>query len=110
MNVSYNGFMENTLTMEADATLEAGVAVTVGEDGKVYPCKEGDALCGYAVNVREGYACVQLAGFVSMKRAGNILPGMRKLSADAEGRVCENAQGRECLVLANDGENVGFIL
>jgi len=110
MNVSYMGYNEAVLTLEADSTLEAGMAVTVKEDGKAHPCLEGDALCGYAVNVREGYAAVQLQGFVNMPSQEEIAPGMKKLSVNAQGQVFEDAQGRECLVLSSDGEYTGFIL
>lgn len=110
MNISYNGFGENALTMECDSSLTAGMAVTVKEDGKAYPCSEDDAICGYAVNVRENYAAVQLTGFVNMKSEGNIKPGLKKLSVNAEGKITENSAGREFLVLCADGENTGFIL
>lgn len=110
MNVSYNGFGENILTMECDEGLKAGMLVTIKDDGKVYGATQGDVICGYAVNVREGYAAVQVEGFVNVSSEGEVKPGMKKLSVTADGKLTEDAQGREFLVLSTDGEYTGFIL
>lgn len=111
MNISYNGFNAKTLTITCDESVAEGMAVTIREDGSVYPCGEDDSFCGYAVNVRGGYAGVQFSGFVKMKSAGEIAPGMKKLGVDAEGNITEKDTGRECIVIINypDG-TVGFIL
>lgn len=110
MNVSFNGFNENTITMEASSVLKAGDLVTVSAQGVACPCKEGDAICGYAVNVRDGYAAVQVAGFVKVQGASTVTAGLKKLSVDTNGKVAEDAQGREFLVLCADTDGVGFIL
>lgn len=110
MNIAYNGYCEASLTMLCDETLEQGMAVTIKEDGMAYPCKEGDSFCGYAVNVRNKYAGVQFSGFVRMKSAGEILPGMKKLSVNKNGEITEAEEGRECVVIMNyDDQTVGFI-
>ena len=110
MNVSYMGFNENVMTVEADATLKAGDVVTINAQGIASPAKEGDAICGCCVNAREGFAAVQFTGFVTAKCAGAISAGMKKLGVDAQGRVVESDSGRELLVMCADTECVGFIL
>ena len=110
MNVSFNGFNENVITMQADESLKSGDLVTLTEEGVATPCKEGDIICGYCVNAREGFAAVQVTGYTVAKCGGGVTAGMKKLSADAQGKVTENAQGREMLVLYADTESVGFIL
>ncbi len=110
MNIAYNGYNENLLTMPCDSALEQGMAVTVKEDGKAYPCMEGDVFCGFAASVRGNYAGVQFSGFVRMKADGEIPAGMKKLTVGAEGRITEGAEGRECIVLENyEDQTVGFI-
>ena len=111
MNISYNGFMENTMTSEADETLEvAGVPVKVTSEGKVSPCAEGDKICGVAVNVREGYVSVQITGFVELPCEGSIEAGYQTVAAAKNGAVKADASGREVLVLKAENGTVGFIL
>lgn len=111
MNLSFNGFNENTITFEADSALvKAGVAVTLGDDGKVSAAKEGDKICGVAVNVREGFAAVQVTGYVNLPAAEKIPCGFQKITADAQGRAQLNDTGREVLVVISETDTVGIIL
>lgn len=111
MNLSFNGFNENTLTFEAEDTLtQAGVAVKITAEGKVAPCEEGDKICGYAVNVREGYAAVQLKGFAAFPKEGDITPGWQTIAATASGKVTVSESGTEMLVVAVDADTAGIIL
>ena len=110
MNTSYMGFNENVMTVEADENLKAGDIVTINTQGVATPAKEGDAICGYCTNAREGFAAVQFTGFVKAKCAGAVTAGMKKLGVDAQGRITEDAQGRELLVMCADTDSVGFIL
>lgn len=111
MNISFNGFGENTVTFEADASLtKAGVPVTITAEGKAAPCTNGDKICGVAVNVRAGYAAVQLQGFVQLPADSAIDCGFNTVSATADGKVAADDNGREVLVITSDGDTVGFIL
>ena len=110
MNVSYNGFGENILTMECDEGLKAGVLVTLKDDGKVYGAKDGDAICGYAVNVREGYAAVKLAGYAELPVESAVNVGFVKLSAASGTALKEDTNGRECLVVSSGTDTIGVIL
>lgn len=111
MNLSFNGFFENTITFEADASLtKAGVPVKVTEDGKAAPAATGDRVCGVAVNVRAGYAAVQLRGYTELPCTQAIPCGYQTIGADAQGNVCLAEGGTEVLVVAGDDNKTGFIL
>ena len=110
MNVSFNGFNDFMVTMEADASLEAGDMVTISAQGKACPCAEDGAICGYAVSVRDGYAAVQICGYVNVPADKSLTAGVKKLSVDSNGKVKENTQGREFLVVCTGNESAGIIL
>lgn len=111
MNLSFNGFGENTLTFEADSTLtQAGVLVTLTSEGKAAKAKEGDKICGFATNVRAGYAAVQLKGFVSVPKEGELTPGWQTVSASAEGKVVADEDGTQVLVVCVEDGTAGIIL
>lgn len=111
MNLSFNGFGENVITFEADATLtQAGVAVTITEEGKVSPAVEGDKICGVAVNVRDGYAAVQLKGYMELKTSEKIPCGQRALGVDAQGKLTLSDEGTQAIVVMSQDDKAGFIL
>lgn len=111
MNVNFNGYGENVVTFIADESItEAGVPVKMSENGTVSKCAESDAFCGVCVGVRDGYAAVQLSGYVTMNAGAKIDVGYKKLVAEANGSVSENSTGREYLVVDSTENTVGFIL
>ncbi len=111
MNISFNGFGDNTVTFEADTSLTcAGVPVTITQQGKAALCEEGDTICGVAVNVRGGYAAVQLKGYVELPVSGDCGYGFVKLVAAADGKVKVSDSGNPVLVVSADADTVGFIL
>lgn len=111
MNVNFNGYGENVLTFIADSSItEAGVPVKMTEDGTVAKCGGNDVFCGVCVGVRDGYAAVQLAGYVKMPALVKIAVGYKKLAADQNGNVVTNTSGRELLVVDSTANEVGFIL
>ncbi len=110
MNKSFMGFMENTITFECDETVKAGAPVKVSESGKVTACEDGDRICGVCVNVRDGFAAVQVAGFVTLPCDGAVNCGYTKVSATAEGKVKADEAGAQVLVITADEETAGFIL
>ena len=98
MSVSFNGFNEGVLTFEAVNGVEAGKPVMVSASGKVQAATSG-AFCGICLNVREGYAAVQLSGYVTVPCSGSVSVGYQKLAADSSGKVkADNNNGREYLV------------
>ena len=111
MNVNFNGFGENVLTFIADSGLtETGVPVKMSDNGTVAKCSRNDVFCGVCVGLRNGYAAVQLAGYVRMPAAAKITVGYKKLAADSNGGVAVNSSGRELLVVDSTATEVGFIL
>lgn len=111
MNVNFNGYGENVLTFIADSSItEAGVPVKMSADGTVAKCGGNDVFCGVCVGVRDGYAAVQLAGYVKMPALAKIEAGYKKLAADQNGNVVTNTSGRELLVVDSTAKEVGFIL
>ena len=111
MNLSFNGFNENVITFEAEPALtKAGVAVKITADGKAAPAVEGDSVYAVAVNVRDGYAAVQVGGFVNVPAAEKIPCGMQKISVNAEGCAVCDESGAQVLVVVSDEQSAGIIL
>ena len=76
MSVSFMGFNEGVLTFEAVSGVAAGKPVMISESGKVQAVSSG-AFCGICLNVREGFAAVQLSGYVKVPFSGSIMPSGR---------------------------------
>ena len=111
MNVNFNGYGENAVTFETDGLVNtAGVPVKMTDDGKVTACASGDVFCGVCLSVRDGYAVVQLSGYVTMPAKTKIAAGYKKLAAGENSAVAVSASGREYLVLNSTADSVGFIL
>ena len=73
MNVNFNGYGENVATFIADSALtEAGVPVKISADGTVAKCASGDLFCGICLGVRDGYATVQLSGYVRVNTSAKL--------------------------------------
>ena len=111
MNVGYNSVFDNIITFDADSTLEsANVLVTLTDDGKAKKAGAGDDICGYAVNLRGDICGVQVKGYMNVPQDGTVKCGLKKISADAQGRAALNEAGREVLVIFADGDTAGIIL
>ncbi len=111
MITSFKGFGENSVTFEADSTLTAaGVPVKITTDSKVAPCAAGDKICGVALSVRDGFACVQLKGYTELPLSGSCALGFTKIAAKSGGKAGADDTGREVLVLYAQSGTVGFIL
>ena len=111
MNVNFNGYGENVLIFIADSGLtETGVPVKISDDGTVAKCSGNDNFCGICVGLRNGYAAVQLAGYVRVSTAARIEPGYKKLAAGSTGNVAVNTSGRELLVVDSTATEAGIIL
>ncbi|MBQ2688125.1 MAG: hypothetical protein IJF52_05815 [Clostridia bacterium] len=110
MNIGFNGFCENTVTFEADSTVEKGTLVKLIDDNTVGACTEGDKVVGVCVNVREGYAAVQIKGYAEIPVEGAVNVGYQTFSAASDKSVQFDAQGRECLVVSTDTDSIGVIL
>ena len=68
-------------------------------NGTVGPCDAGDAFCGVAVNVRGGFAAVQLSGYTQATYTGTApAVGYQTMSAAGSGAVQTGAAGRSILI------------
>ncbi len=110
MNVSFNGFGENVVTFETEGSVSAGMPVMVSASGKVKAAS--GVFCGICLGVRNGYAAVQLSGYV--KTAYDTAPavGYTKL-VGKNGKISTDASdGREYLVVDIDtvAKTAGIIL
>lgn len=111
MNINFNGYGENVLTFIADSSLtEAGVPVKISGDGTVAKCSANENFCGVCIGLRNGYAAVQLSGYIKMPASAKIAPGYKKLATGSDSTVAVNSSGRELLVLDSTATEVGFIL
>lgn len=112
MNLDFKGFNENVATFVADETVKVGDLVAVSDNCQVAPCVADDEIAGVCVNVRNGYATVQLSGYVEAKADEKITPGYYNISAvDNETVKTSDTAKRGCLVISCDDDmNVSFIL
>ena len=113
MDISLNGFLENAATFAAAEGTVPGIPVKLTANGSVGPCAAGDGFCGVALNVRGGYASVQLRGYVVLSYSGTApAPGWQGLLAAADGKVEADASGHAFLVTDVDtaAQTCGMIL
>lgn len=103
MKVAFGGYGEKLVTFEATEGVAAGAPVMMSANGTVSPCTAGKPFCGIAVNVRDGFAAVQLAGYVRLPYAGTApAVGYQTLVGDGAGKIKTDAGGRQLLVVDTD--------
>lgn len=114
MSLSFLGYDEKVLTFEAASGLEAGDLVKISANGKVAEAStDGDVFCGKALNVRNGFAAVQLSGYMEAAYSGTVNLGYQSVSIDENGKVeVPESGGHEILVVTIDSTNhkIGFML
>lgn len=109
MEINFNGYQENVLTLACESTVAAGDLVAMSASGTVGKAEDNSAFIGVCLSERDGYAAVQLGGYVEMKKSGTVNLGFTKLVASGDS-VKAGSSGKECLVIYSDDTNVGFIL
>ena len=113
MNFSIKGYGENTATFRTTGLVCTGHTVTMADNLIVSPCEASDDFIGIAISTRDGYAGVQLDGYVMTDYTGTAPSvGYCGLVSDGKGGVRADANGRQRLVVEVDKNNnkVGFIL
>ena len=110
MKVCFNGFGENVLTFETQGTIDVGDPVMISGNGKVK--KATSNFCGICTGLRNGYASVQMSGYVRTAYTTAPEVGYSKLSASNGKVTADDVNGREYLVLDVDTTEhiVGIIL
>jgi hypothetical protein len=104
MNVSYEGIGEKAVTMKAADGLATGMLSKISQSDTAAACGEGDVFHGKALSVREGYAVIQLDGFVSAPYTGTAPqratgPGVRR---GRSVRPCGRGERQSMLVVSVD--------
>ena len=113
MNISIKGYGENTATFATDGVVCASHVVKLSDNLTVCRCDDGDFFAGVVVNVKSGYACVQLDGYVTVNYSGDAPSvGYCALVTDDSGGVYADEAGREYLITDIDKTNktIGIIL
>ena len=112
MNVDFKGYDENVATFIVSGNLSEGQFVTIADDYTVEAASSGDEIIGCCVGVRDGYAAVQLSGYVEAKSNGTVNVGLTGLSAYSADTVQASNSAGKHKVIYSDSENnkVGFIL
>lgn len=114
MSISFGGVGELCVTFKTDGSVTKGCPVKMSGNDTVAACADGNRFIGVAIDAAEdGYATVQLAGFVTMSYSGTAPSvGYANLAANSAGGVKTATGGGEYLVLdVNTSDNtVGFII
>lgn len=102
MSVSFCGFDEKFLTFKAATGLTAGEPVKMSANNTVAACSSGDAFIGIAVNVRNGYATVQMGGYATLTYSSTApTVGVNLLAADDSGGVAVSQSGGKAVLAVN---------
>ena len=100
--ISFEGIGELVATFACEETVQAGQVVKVTGPGTVGPCSDGDRFCGVALSAADGYAAVQLAGFITVAAGEDVTEGWCALAADGSGGVKTLESGNKYWVVASD--------
>ena len=109
MEINFNGYRENALTFACTSAVKAGDLVKMSASGTVAPADANGDFIGVALSVRDGYAAVQLDGYVEYAKNGTVNTGVVKLVNTSTG-VKAAESGIDRLVVYVDSNTVGFIL
>lgn len=109
--INFSGYNENVVTFAVDdSTVLMGTPVKMTSSKTVGACSDGDNMIGVAVNVRNGYAAVQLTGYIEMPTDEELTVGYNTLCAAQGGKIKSSENGREYLVAYVDSDIAGIIL
>lgn len=87
MSISFNGYKNNTVTMENGSAV-VGYPVALGSNGKAIVANDGVAFIGVCVAVRGDICCVQTDGYIELGFSGNAPSyGFSGFTADGNGGV-----------------------
>lgn len=113
MNINFNGYDENSVTMLADSTLKDGVQnvlVTVGANGTATIGKVNKPFLGVCTCVRDGYATVQTRGYCKVNTTAKLSLGGVTLASTSDGKAVENTAGKMYFVLDSTDNEAGILL
>lgn len=97
MKVSFNGYGEQVATFEAGSNVMVGGPVAITGNGIVSGSVAGGDVCGICVSLENGYAAVQLRGYMRAEYTGTVTVGKVNLTGVVGGKV-KVAAGAEVTV------------
>ena len=109
MDINFNGFNEKALTFMADDLVTEGCLVKMDESGTVTKASADDSFIGVCMNVRDGFAAVQVEGYVEIDLTGEVSVGDAILVATDSG-VKAAEEGKSYRVIYVGTDVVGFLL
>ena len=110
MNISYEGIGALVVTVPV-GTCTIGQVCKIGSNGYADDCGSGEKFCGIVLHKEPNMATVQLEGFVRVGYSGSKLSyGYVNLTADGNGKVVANSNGREYLVVHVDAQNMTAVI
>lgn len=88
MSVSFEEIGQVQVTCKAQEEVVVGAVVKVTENGTVAPCAKGEVFAGVAMGLSgDGFAAVQVKGFMEANCGEDVTAGWNALCADGEGGV-----------------------
>ena len=110
MNVDFKGYGENVATFIASSAVKEGDLVKINNNFAVTPCTANDEISGVCVGVSDGYAAVQLSGYVEVESNKRINLGVSSVAAASATQATTSATARKYNVIYSTDTKVGFIL
>ena len=115
MSISFKGYENKTITLEAGSGLTVGSPVKINSNNQAVNAASDDYFIGICTAVRNDWASIQTDGFAEIKYTGTAPShGLVSLVAAGESKVKAGGDGDIALykVIKVDTENttVGFIL
>ena len=104
MNVSFQGIDELVVTFQVSGEVNQGDFVFISDNGTVSPSTFGDIPAGKVLNVRDGFAAVQVRGAMETEYSGGLHLGMQNITAQG-GKIMASNSGdnsRNAMVLSKD--------
>ena len=97
MKVSFNGYGEQVATFETGSNVIVGGPVAITGNGIVSGAVTGGDFCGICVSNENGYAAVQMKGYMKAEYTGTVNAGRVNLTGVVGGKV-KAATGAEVTV------------
>lgn len=100
MNHYFSGFNSKEITLHADEGVKEASTVAFADDSTVKTAASGEIFCGICTKIRNGLASVAFAGHTTVPYSGTTPSlGYQKLSADGNGAVKADENGKHFLVV-----------
>lgn len=112
MYADFSGLNSEVATFNCNSSVtQSGQLVKLIGSGMVARCASGDNPIGVTVNVRNGYAAVQVRGFVQVPHDGTLSIGYHNISAaDDKTLKLNNTSGINRLVIESLNGVAGVLL